>query len=120
MSPLAVHAATRADYLAWLNNPQPAGETFMPAPVFTWRGADYFCNYSWVESKFLNEGGYVPEQALVLEVLSPMPVVRSDGQAGPALKDAILFMGKSYRVEIAKQAAGKVAQLTCFDASRGS
>lgn len=109
-----------ASYLAWLNRPQPDGATFMPAPVFTWRGADYSCNYSWSESKFLNEGGYVPEQALILEVLEPMPVVRADGQAGPALKDIITFLGKQFRVEIAKQAAGKLPQLTCWDVSRGA
>lgn len=123
-TPFQVHAQTLADYLAWLNAQAGGGsdpsDPNATVPVFTWRNANYACNFSWTEQKYLDQGGYVQTQMLVLEVLEPMPVIRADQIPGPAVKDVIQFLNKDFRVEIVKHANGKNPQLTCWDLSRGA
>jgi hypothetical protein len=108
-----VHAASLADYLAWLSSQPGAAVDIVIVPVFTWSSEDYACNYRFVKSKILGAGGYTVMDMLVLEVLETM-------DPGPDVEDLITFGGRDFRVMQVELAAGKNPKLTCYDPSKGA
>lgn len=126
-NPLDVHTQTLAQYLAWLQatpgsstgatnggNASSSGNSLNPVPVFTWQNVDYSCNYSWHKGSYLDEGGFVVGDQLIIEVLEPM------ADPGPQKKQLITFQGQSMRIQFIDLAAGKYPKLTCWDPSRGA
>lgn len=121
---LDIHKQTLSQYLAWLqagSTPSNADATatspnnsLNPVPVFTWKDLDYSCNYSWHKGKYLDQGGLVNQDSLVIEVLEPM------ADPGPQELEMITFQGKLMRIQFIDLAAGKYPKLTCWDPSRGA
>lgn len=117
-TPYQVHEDTLSNYLGWLTlfSSGNEAENLLPGK-FTWPipsgGAEYSCNYSLVQQRDLQPGGYTPMDDLVLEVLQPMP------EPGPQSEQLVTFKAKNYRIRTVKKAAGKHPQLICYDPARG-
>lgn len=118
-NPLDIHAQVMSEYLNWLLSFNPTTGDFTQTasatvPTFTWKDLTYKCNYSWKKGRYMNQGGLVITDELVLTLLESIP------DPGPQPLDVIQFKGQPMRVQFVDLAAGKFPTLTCWSTARGS
>lgn len=90
-------------------------------PTFTWKGFDYICTYALTEGQWLDEGGIVPQDALVIQVLaSTLP------DPGPQKWDRVTFFcrgmlaPKDFWIHGIKRTPGLYVIFQCYDTNRGT
>lgn len=91
------------------------------SPTFNWKGNDYICTFKFTEGEWLDEGGFVPQDALTLQVLR---AVLPD--PGPQKLDLVTFFTKGmvepkqYRIHGISRTPGLYVIFQCYDKDRGT